>query len=155
MTVDAVPRSATVKIAADAATDQRTQKRLQEHVTLLQSLGVPGLANLGTLRISGSVAPRPGLTLPSATKQAAAIPGDTAYWVASAIDLAPDTNVILKQPCGKLTIIAEKVTVGARVAFTWEQPGQSEPPSLPKPAKRPQAPTPRGPQGVAGEAGSD
>ena len=155
MTVDAVARSATFEIAADVATDQRTQKRLQEHVTLLQSLGVPGLASLGTLRISGSVVPRPGLTLPSAAKQTAAIPGDTAYWVASAIDLAPDTTVILKQPCRKLTIIAEKVTVGARVAFTWEPPAQPVLPALPKPAKQPQAPTPGGPQGVAGEAGSD
>jgi lysophospholipase L1-like esterase len=155
MSVDAVPRSATVEIAADAATDERTQKRLKEHVTLLQSLGIAGLANLGTLRISGSVAPRPGLTLPSAAKQAAAIPVDTAYWVATAIDLAPDTTVILEQPCRKLTIIAEKVTVGADVAFTWEQPAQPVPPALPKPAKRPQAPTPGGPQGVAGAAGSD
>ena len=85
----------------------------------------------------------------------AVIPIDTAYWVATWVDLAADTTVIFKQPCRYLTIICEKLTVGANVAFTWEKPPLPVPPTLAKPAKKPKAPTPDGLWGVTGEAGTD
>jgi beta-glucosidase/6-phospho-beta-glucosidase/beta-galactosidase/lysophospholipase L1-like esterase len=81
---------------------------------------------------------------------------DVAYWVGTWIELEDDTTIILKYPNQYLFIIAEKLKVGRNVTFTWEQTiDEGLPQKLPKPAKKPQAPTPDGLWGVTGEPGEN
>ncbi|MBT2687376.1 SGNH/GDSL hydrolase family protein [Bacillus sp. ISL-47] len=63
------------------------------------------------------------------------VPIDTAYWAAEEIDLEDNTLVILKYPQKHLIILAEKITVGKNVTFTWERPNIQKPA---KPAKKSQ-----------------
>ncbi|MCQ6559353.1 SGNH/GDSL hydrolase family protein [Paenibacillus mendelii] len=58
------------------------------------------------------------------------VPVHTAYWAAQEVHLADNTTVILKNPQKYLVILAEKITVGNNVTFTWERP------PIQKPAKR-------------------
>lgn len=100
-------------------------------------------------------APQPPSFGPEALAQAI-IPIDTAYWAAAWINLADNTTVVFKQPLRYLTIITEKLTVGNNVTFTWEKtPPGAFPQKLPKPAKKPRAPTPDGLWGETGEAGTN
>jgi beta-glucosidase/6-phospho-beta-glucosidase/beta-galactosidase/lysophospholipase L1-like esterase len=76
---------------------------------------------------------------------AAAIPLDTCYLAATEVNLAAGTQIDLQPPHRFLTIIAERITVGEGVLFSWEQPKLLELPQRP--------PTP-GPPPQPGESGS-
>ncbi|MGM0880101.1 MAG: IPT/TIG domain-containing protein [Bacillota bacterium] len=65
-----------------------------------------------------------------ATTSAATLQIDTAYWVAQEINLESNTTVVLKNPQKYLILIAEKISVGTNVTFTWERP------DIRKPVKR-------------------
>src|ERR671936_53365 len=106
------------------------------------------LADVGT-----SVAAMSGVP-PTATV-GEIIPADTAYWVASWIELADNTSVVFKRPHRYLTLICEKLTVGQNVLFTWERPSPQLPGKLERPEKPPAAPTPDGLWGETGAAGTD
>jgi beta-glucosidase/6-phospho-beta-glucosidase/beta-galactosidase len=58
---------------------------------------------------------------------------DRAIWVASAIELADDTTVVLRWPHKYLTIMTERLTVGQNVTLTWEQPVHDTPAPPPTP----------------------
>jgi hypothetical protein len=65
---------------------------------------------------------------------AVVLPVNVAYWAASWIDLADGAVVVIQDPVKALLIIAEKITIGNKVTFTWQRP---LPPNLPsKPQKR-------------------
>ncbi|WP_026565012.1 SGNH/GDSL hydrolase family protein [Bacillus sp. UNC41MFS5] len=98
--------------------------------------------------------------LPSRTVTAASVPGittqinvDTAYWVATEINLQDNTTVVLKQPQRYLILIAEKITVGQNVTFTWERPSKSSPAKLGKPGTPPQVSTSTTLVGITGTNG--
>jgi hypothetical protein len=55
------------------------------------------------------------------------IPIPIAYWAASEINIADDTMIILKQPHHWLVMIAEKITFGNNVTFSWEQENKGIP----------------------------
>jgi hypothetical protein len=82
---------------------------------------------------------------------------DAAYWAATWIDLAAGTTVVLKYPNVHLVLIAEKVTVGPNVTFTWERPTRSATPKSGEPAKPPAQPMAtsigKPPPGTGGTAG--
>ncbi|MEH7308586.1 SGNH/GDSL hydrolase family protein [Neobacillus drentensis] len=79
---------------------------------------------------------------------------DTAYWVATEINLQDNTTVVLKQPQRYLILIAEKITVGQNVTFTWERPTKASPAKPWKPATPPQAPTSSTLAGINGTNGT-
>lgn len=94
-----------------------------------------------------------------AAPTAANIMVNTAYWAATEIHLADNTTVILKHPHQYLVIMAEKLTVGNNVTFTWERPQRSIPAKQPAQAPRPAAPMSThlggdpGAEGIAGGKG--
>jgi hypothetical protein len=49
------------------------------------------------------------------------VPISTAYWAANEIEIADDTAIILQQPHHWLVIIANKITFGANVVFSWQK----------------------------------
>ena len=66
----------------------------------------------------------------------------TAYWAATSIDISDGTVVVLQTPVRALVIIAERVTFGRGVTFTWERPPATQLPRKPdKPPKPLAAPT--------------
>jgi len=81
---------------------------------------------------------------------------DRAYWAAREIILADNTVVVLQYPQRYLTIIAEKLTVGRNVTFTWERP-IAGPPPVPTAPGQPEPKAPRDvdwlEDGEAGDAG--
>ncbi|GEC87710.1 IPT/TIG domain-containing protein [Brevibacillus brevis] len=79
---------------------------------------------------------------------------DTAYWAASEIYIEDGTNVILKYPQRYLIIIAEKLTVGQNVTFTWERPYRYVPAKRQKPATPPDAPMSSTLSGIPGTPGT-
>lgn len=88
----------------------------------------------------------------------ASLPINTAYWAADWINIASNTNVILKDPIWFLVIIARRLTVGTNVTFTWERPVPPNPPSKPANPPKPPAQPPsmtiaKGPAGFPGIAG--
>ncbi|PGY09073.1 IPT/TIG domain-containing protein [Bacillus sp. AFS031507] len=88
---------------------------------------------------------------PSVTTQ---INIDTAYWVATEINIQDNTTVVLKQPQRYLILIAEKITVGQNVTFTWERPTKASPAKPWKPGTPPQAPTSSTLVGINGTNGT-
>jgi IPT/TIG domain len=88
---------------------------------------------------------------------AAAVTIAAAYFVAQTVELADDAVVVLQQPHQYLTFIAERITVGRNVTFTYERPTPNAPVLSwapgDRPAKPPKAPTPDGLWGVTGDAG--
>jgi lysophospholipase L1-like esterase len=99
--------------------------------------------------------------IPSQTVYAASSPNvtsqvniDTAYWVATEINLQDNTTVVLKQPQQYLILIAEKITVGQNVTFTWERPTKASPAKSWKPGTPPQAPTSSTLVGINGTNGT-
>ncbi|MGG3806346.1 SGNH/GDSL hydrolase family protein [Metabacillus fastidiosus] len=98
--------------------------------------------------------------IPSQTVFAASSPSitsqiniDTAYWVATEINIQDNTTVVLKQPQRYLILIAEKITVGQNVTFTWERPTKASPAKPWKPATPSQAPTSSTLTGINGTNG--
>ncbi|MCM3140877.1 IPT/TIG domain-containing protein [Brevibacillus sp. MER 51] len=79
---------------------------------------------------------------------------DTAYWAASEIYIEDGTNVILKYPQRYLIIIAEKLTVGQNVTFTWERPYRYVPAKRQKPLTPPDAPMSSTLSGIPGTPGT-
>lgn len=79
---------------------------------------------------------------------------DTAYWVATEINIQDNTTVVLKQPQHYLILIAEKITVGQNVTFTWERPSKSSPATPWKPATPQQAATSTSLEGITGTNGT-
>ncbi len=98
---------------------------------------------------------------PRGVREMMVTPITTAYWAASWIDLADDTLIVLQQPVTSLVIIAEKITIGQNVTFTYERPLPGnipgKPAKPPKPAAAPTATTidkpAAGTPGVAGTHG--
>jgi hypothetical protein len=83
---------------------------------------------------------------------------DTAYFVAQWVNLADGTVIVLQQPHRYLTFIAERITVGQGVVFTYDRPIPAAATSY-APEDRPgtpdQAPTPDGLWGVTGYPGEN
>jgi hypothetical protein len=180
-----------------------TLGRQLELADVLRSFGIDGLDGLGTLKLSGNVAPRPGLTRPrpdlfggtvefeAATRAVLGaggkrrfvpfagtarllnaipfpgpgkgpgktdIPIDTAYWAATWIDIPDGTNIVLQDSTRYLVILAEKLTVGKNVTFTYERRVEPPPAQAPKPGKpgKPPVPAPfsKGNTGYGGSSGS-
>ena len=101
------------------------------------------------------------IPLPSKTVSAVSISSlttqinvDTAYWVATEINLQDNTTIVLKQPQHYLILIAEKITVGQNVTFTWERPSKFSPAKPMKPPTPPQAPTSTTLVGITGTNGT-
>jgi hypothetical protein len=67
-------------------------------------------------------------------KLAPTIPLDQAYWFAKEIILGDGTTVVLAAGVKSLVILAEKLTIGKNVTFTWERPVATPPPVPQKPA---------------------
>ncbi|PYP91835.1 MAG: hypothetical protein DMG65_05910 [Candidatus Angelobacter sp. Gp1-AA117] len=109
--------------------------------------------------IASPLAPVHGAQPAASTARALIIsPINTAYWAASWIELADDTLVVLQQPVTSLVMIAEKITIGHNVTFTWERPLPVNVPGKPaKPPKPGRAPTAtsidKPPAGTPGTAG--
>ncbi|WP_029192901.1 IPT/TIG domain-containing protein [Paenibacillus harenae] len=95
---------------------------------------IPYIPNLPKYQIPRSyqaVTPR-SIAAGGAVTAAGTIELDTAYWVAEEIHLESNTTVVLKNPQKYLILLAEKITVGTNVTFTWERP------DIRKPQKRAQ-----------------
>ncbi len=125
-------------ISAQARTFQSAHKLDPGTRTLV---GVGGTANevsAAALSPAHAAQPQPR----TAPRSLIVTPISTAYWAASWIDLADDTLVVLQQPVTSLVIIAEKITIGRNVTFTYERPLPVNVPGKPaKPPKPAQAPT--------------
>jgi len=67
------------------------------------------------------------------------VPIPTAYWAANEIEIADDTLIILQQPHHWLVMIANKITFGANVIFSWAKKDKGIPETPPK-LKKPDAP---------------
>ncbi|MGP4080029.1 IPT/TIG domain-containing protein [Pseudalkalibacillus sp. R45] len=77
-------------------------------------------------------APAPPPTPTYRAHSTTTFPIDVAYWVAEEVYLEDNTSVIFKYPQKYLIILAEKITVGKGVTFTWERPNIQPPPKLAK-----------------------
>lgn len=80
--------------------------------------------------------------------------GVNAYIVAQTLNLADNTNLVLRYPNAYLTIIAEHITVGNNVTITWERPALTQPTTPAKPAKKPTAAISTTLTGINGETGT-
>ncbi|UVI27440.1 SGNH/GDSL hydrolase family protein [Paenibacillus spongiae] len=92
----------------------------------------------------------------AAMRSLTTVPVNSAYWAAQEVHLADNTTVILKNPQKYLIILAEKITVGKNVTFTWERPLIQKPAKRTKlspPADRPMSTTLSGVTGVDGLPG--
>lgn len=72
------------------------------------------------------------------------LPLNRAYWAASTIEIADNTNIILQQPHIFLVLIANEIIIGENVVITWQRDDKPDP-------VRPDPPPPRGPQPKATE----
>lgn len=85
------------------------------------------------------------------------VPVSAPYWAAEWIDLAAGTTVVLRWPQQHLLLIAERITIGTGVTFTWEQPLPATSPRV----WRERPPTPLPPpvsdtmDGITGARGQD
>ncbi len=75
----------------------------------------------------------------SAIMSKALLPINVAYWVAQNINIADDTNIVLQNPNKFLVIIAENITVGNNVTFSYERQSPATPPRPNKPSTPPQS----------------
>ncbi|MFC7370597.1 IPT/TIG domain-containing protein [Fictibacillus iocasae] len=100
-----------------------------------------------------SATPVPSTSIRPMAGMSSQINIDTAYWAASEIHLADNTTVILRQPHRYLIIIAEKVTVGKNVTFTWERPAKPVPGQAAKPRTPDAAPMSSTLVGINGSPG--
>ncbi|MGM0875732.1 MAG: IPT/TIG domain-containing protein [Bacillota bacterium] len=141
----------------------KPEPNLIANLTYFQSAyKVTNTANVPSLQPAGGQASLlKAIPLPSKTVSAASDPNitsqiniDTAYWVATEINLQDNTTVVLKQPQRYLILIAEKITVGQNVTFTWERPIKSIPPKPWKPGTPAQAPTSSSLVGITGTNGT-
>src|SRR5262249_3937749 len=71
------------------------------------------------------------------------------------IEIADDTTIIFQQPHHWLVIIANKITVGSNVTFTWEQVAKETPPQPTKLAALSPPPTSTTMGGTDGQNGAD
>ncbi|MBK0009741.1 SGNH/GDSL hydrolase family protein [Bacillus sp. S35] len=133
-----------------------TQAYFQSAYKVTNTVSAPVLQPFGG---QGSILK--SVPFPSKTVSFASIPSiasqiniDTAYWVATEINLQDNTTVVLKQPQQYLILIAEKITVGKNVTFTWERPSKSIPSKPWKPGTPPQAPTSTTLVGISGTNGT-
>lgn len=82
------------------------------------------------------------------------LPIHVAYWAASEIEIGDDTVVVFQQPNRFLAIIAEKISVGSNVTFTWQRIDKP----IPEPPRQPNTPdkanTPSHLGGVTGTPGT-
>lgn len=120
-----------------------TQAYFQSAYKVTNTVSAPVLQPFGGQGSILKSVPFPSKTVSfaSAPSIASQINIDTAYWVATEINLQDNTTVVLKQPQQYLILIAEKITVGKNVTFTWERPSKSIPSKPWKPGTPPQAPT--------------
>jgi hypothetical protein len=120
--------------------------------------GAPSLVRTG-----GTAKPVSAVPLPSLRMDVPAdvvLPVNTAYWAASWIELADNTTVVIQYPVAALVIIAEKITIGNNVTFTWQRPILANLPGKPaKPAKPASAATAvsndKPPPGTPGRPGTN
>jgi len=85
------------------------------------------------------------------------LPIPTAYWAANEIVIADDTMIILQQPNHWFVMIANKITFGANVTFTWEKVNKgvpTTPSKLTKPSPPPKSIYMSGTNGSNGAPGS-
>ena len=82
------------------------------------------------------------------------IPIPTAYWAANEIIIADGTMIILQPPHSYLVIIANKITIGTNVIFTWAQVSKEIPSQPAKLGKLPPPPTSIYMSGTSGQNGS-
>ncbi len=93
---------------------------------------------------------------PSANKAQATVPIHTAYWVANTINLPNDTTIVLQPNVRFLVLIANSITTGSNVTFTYEEVPVMNAPAVPgKPSTVPGKPSTPNPftQGFAGSQG--
>jgi hypothetical protein len=98
-----------------------------------------------------------GGSRPTVFSPISVIPIPTAYWAANEIVIADDTMIVLQQPNHWFVMIANKITFGANVTFTWERVNQDIPASphkLPTPNPPPISIYMSGTNGYNGAPGS-
>jgi lysophospholipase L1-like esterase len=100
-----------------------------------------------------ATARRGRIVAPSDSTAKATVPLNTAYWAADLIQIPNDTTIVLMGGNRKLVVIANQVTVGTNVTFTYERSTAGTPPSVPPKPGKPGVPaTP--PPFTAGSTGS-
>jgi hypothetical protein len=93
----------------------------------------------GAIRVrslAGTATPLPAVRLPQFERHSPPLSIFDAIWVATTINLADGTNVILVPPgAGNLLILAQKIVIGNGVNFTWQrQPASWQPAKSDTPA---------------------
>jgi len=114
-----------------------------------------GKSSLPAIKIMGEplVATAPSST---ANKSTATLPINTAYWVASTINLPSNTTIVIQPNVRALVMIANSIVVGSNVTLTYEEVPVMNPPAVPgKPSGVPGKPTTPNPftQGYSGSQG--
>jgi hypothetical protein len=111
--------------------------------------------NLMIRPLSGTAQPIGATMLPQFERHSPSLSIYDAIWVAQTITLADDTNVILQPPGAmSLLIIAETVTLGSNVQFTWQRPSYPALNANFAPGTAPPAPAQVPAQTTAGQPGA-
>jgi hypothetical protein len=87
-----------------------------------------GDGSLQVRSLAGTATPLPAVRLAQFTRHSPPLSIYDAIIVATTLQLADDTNVILQPPgAANLLIVAENLAIGSNVSFTWSQPPWDSP----------------------------